>query len=212
MKKLISLLLAAVLAVSFAACSGKTENDTQTTSAQTETQSQSGQAESTSEEEVKSKKVSLTVPVMETDDWSSYEFTEYEGKDEVKINLSVPEDYTLDSTIIYDKSKNKVGEISGIVVYKNGQEPFDTIEANDTYNNIKYIEKQGGEIGEGDNARVCYLVISQVPSDDGQSVYYSYGYAVDFGNYCVRINLNSNEDLETMPSEHSVILSNITVE
>lgn len=211
MKKLISLFLAAVLAFSFAACSEKTENDTQTTPSQTEAQSQSGQTESTSKE-IKSKKVSLTVPVMKTDDWNSYEFTEYEGKDEVKINLSIPEDYTLDSTIIYNKSENKVGEISGIVVYKNGQQPFDTIEANDTYNDVKYIEKQGGEIGEGDNAHVCYLVISQVPSDDGQSVYYSYGYAVDFGNYCVRINLNSNEDLETMPSEHSVIISNITVE
>lgn len=205
MKKLISFLLVGVLAISITACTAKEkEEETQTTTTTT-TQAETTQAQSDVET------VEVAANVLKTSDWTSYESAQYNGKDQMTINIALPEGYTVDGTIINDPDGKKYGEITGVVVLEDNQEIFDTIEANDTHNDIKYIEKETGEYEI--NGKLCPVAVAkaEAPTDDGQGTRYLYSYGVDLGDYCVEFTVYSDTELTDMPEEHTTLLSHISV-
>lgn len=208
MKKLISLFLVAVLAFSFAACSGKNQDDTESAS-QTETQSQAVTEEGS---QIKyNNEVSVSASVMQTDDWNSYDFTEYRGKDSYKISFSIPDGYTCDGTVIYDKSGNKYAEVNGIVAMKNGQTMFDSIESDDQFGDVKYIGKLIDKLEYNGVTTPAGVAVAEVPNDNGNGVHYLYIYAIMVDGFTVEMTFNVNEFIDEVPDEHKAILSSITV-
>lgn len=210
MKKLICIFLAAVLALSFAACSGKEQKESKSAS-QTETQSQAAEQEEQESQIKYTNEVSVSAPVMQTDDWSSYDFTEYKEKDKYKVNLSIPDGYTCDGTVISDKSGNKYAEINGIVALKDGQTAFDTIKENQTNGDIKYLAKVSDKLEYGGVTRPASVVVAEAPTDNGKGVHYLYMYAVEVDGYTVEVTFNLDEFVDDVPTEHKAVLSSITV-
>lgn len=217
MKKLISIFLVCLLALSVSACSANKESEAQTATAQAQSENQSEQSETKAEQtqaqsqNAQTKEVSLSVPVMQTADWNSYESTEYNGKEEMTVNMSIPSGYSADGTVIYDEAGLKYAEVNGVVLLKDGQTAFDTVEVDSTHYDIKYIEKSSGEVGEGSSAHNYEVVVATAPTDDGQSIKYVYYYALDFGEYAVEITINSSEKQNAISSEHKTILESVTV-
>lgn len=213
MKKLICIFLVCLLALSISACN--TNSESETTAAQKQTESQSAQNEAqeeqTESQQTETKKVSLSVPVMQTTDWESYEYTEYNGKEEMTVNMSIPSGCSADGTVIYDAAGLKYAEVNGVVLLKDGQTAFDTVEVDSAHYDVKYIEKNSGEVGEGSNAHNYQVVVATAPTDDGQNVKYLYCYALDFGEYAVEITINSLEKQSGLSAEHKTILESITV-
>lgn len=211
MKKIICLVLAIVLAFSVTACGIKikteetTENtqESQSTTSQTETEATSQQTPE--------KAVEISVSVMKTDDWYSFDYDRYNGKEEITVSLSIPENYTVDGTVIYDALNKKFAEISGAVVYKDGQTAFDTVKENDTHYDLKCILRQTGTTTFENDSLPCSLAVFEGPSDDGQSYIYLYSYAVDFGDYCIMMTINADNKLKDLPEEHRLLLRSIDI-
>lgn len=213
MKKLISILLVCLLALLISACSANSESETTTAQKQTESQSAQNevQEEQTESQQPQTKEVSLSVPVMQTTDWKSYEYTEYNGKEEMTVNMSIPSGCSADGTVIYDEASLKYAEVNGVVLLKDGQTAFDTVEVDSTHYDVKYIEKNSGKVGEGSNAHNYEVVVETAPTDDGQGINYFYCYALDFGEYVVKVTINSTEKQSGLSAEHKIILESITV-
>lgn len=218
MKKLISILLVCVLAFSVTACTNADKENQESQASQssqentvTETQTQS--ADNTDSQEpstlpsIDSQKVSITVPVMKTKDWNNYEFSEYNGKEEMTVTMDIPESYSSDATVIYNSENVKCAEVVGIVPYADGQTPFDTIETDKKYNDITYFEKEEGELANGVK---CYVASGTSPIEDGE--WYVYAFAVDFGEYCVRITMYSETKFDGLSDECQVMLGSIKAE
>lgn len=210
MKKLICVLLAGVMALSFAACSSK--NDKNGKDAQSESQTQSaGSALDETTELVYENTVTASVPVKETDDWYSYDFTKLDDKEDYKISLSIPDGYTIDGTVIYDESGNKYAEINGVVVLKEGQTFFDSIEADTQKGDYKYLGKLIDKLEYGGVTRTAGVAVAEVPDDNGKDSHYIYDYAIDAEGYTVEISFVVKEFIDEVPEEHKAILASIKV-
>lgn len=207
MKKLICIFLAVLLSLSFAACSKDKNTETDT---QTETQASSG-SDTQEEKIVYENSVNVTASVFETKDWNSYDFTEYKDKDSYKVSLSIPDGYTADGTVIYDKSGNKYAEVNGIVALKDGQTAFDTIEADDQFGDIKYLGKLVDKLEYNGVTMPAGVAVAEVPDDNGKGVHYLYIYAVEVDGYTVEITFNVDEFIDEVPTEHKAVLASIKV-
>lgn len=208
MKKLISILLVCVLAFSVTACTNADKDNQESQASQentvTETQTQSASQEQSTQPSIDTKNISVTVPVMKTKDWNTYNSAEYNGKSEMTVSLDIPKDYTSDATVIYNTDNIKFGEIVGVVPYDDGQTAFDTVELNKNYNDIVYTDKDEGTVN---GTKKCSVLLGTAPTADGE--WYIYSYAVDFEDYAVVINLYSVTELEDITSEHIAVLSNV---
>lgn len=205
MKKLICAVLALVLAVGISACSNKSAK-----------QDNSADLVSTTYNEYTTIKPTVTsveikAPVMKTDDWYTFEHSQYNSSDEITVSLCIPEQYTVDGTVIYDALNKKYAEIVGAVVYKDGQTAYDTVKMSDTHNDLKCINRQEGDTAFADNSHPCVLAAFEAPADNGEDKTYTYNYALDFGDYCVILSICADNELDSMPTEHSVLLEDFTV-
>lgn len=207
MKKFISILLVCLLAFSVTACTNADKENQENTVTETQTQSADSTEGETAALSIETKNISVTVPVMKTTDWNTYNSAKYDGKSEMAVSFDIPKDYTSDATVIYNTDNIKFGEIVGIVPYADGQTAFDTIELNKNYNDIVYTDKDEGMLTE---TTKCSVLLGKAPTSDGE--WYIYSYAVDFEDYAVVINLYSLTELEAITDEHIAVLSNIKVD
>lgn len=208
MKKFISIFLVCFLAFSIVSCAKESVEDVSKTTQpySVVTKEEETQAE-TSSPDVKTKNISISAPVMETQNWQEYSFSEYNGKEEYTISLDIPEAYTYDATIIYNEENTKYGEVVGIVPYTENQSAFDNVELNKAYGDITYTDKKDGEL---ENGRNYTLLIGSAPIESG--TWNVYSYLVDFQDYGVKITMYSVNDYDQMSQEYVAIINSITVE
>lgn len=208
MKKLIGILLACILAISVTACTNaeNTEQNSSTTQTPTQSQTVSQTQEQTQAPETETKNMSVNVPVLETQDWQEYTFSQYNGREEYTISLEIPEKCTYDSTIIYNEENIKYGEVSGIVPYIENKPAFDGVELNKAYGEITYTDKKSGVL---ENGKKYSLLIGSAPVEIG--MWNICDYLVDFNDYYVNITMYSVNSYDEMAQEYENILNSITV-
>lgn len=197
MKKILCVCLACCFLICFSACSTKSNQSKSDPS-----------AGSTTAEQTDAAKVirQITAPVMETENWNEYEFTQWNGSDEMQISLPLPSHYTVDGTVVYNESGKKYAELVGAIVYKENQTAFDNLKLEKDYNGIQYKEKSTGTLGE--TQKRCQAVMGVCPTESGS--WYVYCYALDFGEYAVLISMYTDEQYDTLPAEYQEILAGVT--
>lgn len=228
MKKIISIFLVCLLAVGIGAWIVQNKHSAQSDpTAETQTQNEQEKAgtaqndqastQNTSNEQNENqnnqntrKNVTLKIPFMQTDDWDVYHFTEYNGKSETDVTVSVSADDKIDGASISKASGLKYAEVVGIVLYKDGQTAFDNMKLNQNTQDITYTQKETGQITCDGTTRNCTLIKGKGPTDNGE-IWYIYDYILDYGTYAVHVTFYSYNQYDTMPAEHEELLSSITI-
>lgn len=196
----ITLLLAGILLLGLTACADKQ------TKAPTNAPANPPAESATQETTVpKGTPVTLQAPVMETADWDTYTPAHYQKKEQLSVTLELPEGWTAEDTILY-RSGAKCGELVGVIVPKEKQTAYDTLELNKDYNGVQYQEKGTDQLPNG----VRYtFIMSDLPTETGN--WYAYGYALPAGENYLLLTLYKTEKQAALSATDAALLQSAAV-